>query len=68
MFHTIEKDILNVMQTFFRSQNARSFGGSGVGLSLSQKIFLIHNGKLSIQSEEGKGTIVSILFEKVKKI
>jgi signal transduction histidine kinase len=59
-----EKDISNVLQTFFRSENARSFNGSGVGLTLSQKIFLLHNGMLSIQSQEGKGTIVSVMFKK----
>jgi signal transduction histidine kinase len=59
-----EKDISNVFQTFFRSDNARSFSGSGVGLSLCQKIFLLHKGNLSIQSELGMGTIVSILLKK----
>ena len=54
----------NVFQTFFRAENARSFAGSGVGLSLCQKIFLLHKGNLSIQSELGKGTIVSIMLKK----
>jgi two-component system, OmpR family, sensor histidine kinase ArlS len=58
-----EKDLQNVMQTFYRSENARSYSGSGVGLSLSQKIFLIHNGDLSIQTELGKGTVVSVLLK-----
>jgi len=60
------KDYYNVLQTFFRAENARSFSGSGVGLSLCQKIFLLHNGKLSIQSEEGKGTKVSVMLNKFK--
>lgn len=59
-----EKDMSNVFQTFFRAENARSFAGSGVGLSLCQKIFLLHKGNLSIQSELGKGTIVSIMLKK----
>jgi signal transduction histidine kinase len=61
-----EKHLLNVLQTFFRAENARQFSGSGVGLSLSQKIFLLHNGNLSIQSEEGKGTLITVLLKKVK--
>jgi signal transduction histidine kinase len=61
-----EKDIPHIFQTFFRADNARSFSGSGVGLSLSQKIFLLHNGKISIQSDEGKGTKVSVTLNKDK--
>jgi signal transduction histidine kinase len=61
-----EKDIPNVTQTFFRSDNARTFSGSGVGLSLSQKIFLLHHGKLTVQSAEGKGTIVEVMLKNVK--
>ena len=61
-----EKDLSNVMQTFFRSENARTFSGSGVGLSLSQKIFVLHNAKLTINSEKEKGTIVSIMLKKLK--
>ncbi len=55
-------DMEHVLQTFFRAENARSFIGSGVGLSLSQKIFDLHKGKMRIQSEVGKGTTVSVAF------
>jgi signal transduction histidine kinase len=58
-----QKDLSNVIQTFYRAENARQFSGSGVGLSLSQKIFLLHNGKLSIQTELGKGTVVTIMLK-----
>ncbi|MEI8202626.1 MAG: HAMP domain-containing sensor histidine kinase [Bacteroidota bacterium] len=61
-----QKDLKNISQTFFRAENARTFHGSGVGLSLSQKIFHLHSGKLSILSVENKGTKVSVLIKKVK--
>lgn len=63
-----EKDILNVMQTFYRADNALQFSGSGVGLALSQKIILLHNGKLSIESVLGQGTKVSVILKKVKTL
>jgi signal transduction histidine kinase len=56
------KDLNNVLQTFYRAENARQFSGSGVGLSLSQKILLLHKAKLSIQTELGKGTVVTIML------
>jgi signal transduction histidine kinase len=59
-----DKDLSNIFQTFFRAENARSYSGSGVGLSLCQKIFLLHNGTLSVKSELGKGTTVTVMLKK----
>lgn len=36
--------------------------GSGIGLSLSKQIMLLHKGKINIHSVEGKGTEVSLIF------
>lgn len=36
--------------------------GSGIGLSLSKQIMLLHNGRIRINSVEGKGTAVSLIF------
>jgi nitrogen fixation/metabolism regulation signal transduction histidine kinase len=36
--------------------------GSGIGLSFSKQIVRLHGGNISIQSESGKGTIVSLKF------
>ncbi|MEK8128100.1 PAS domain S-box protein [Paenibacillus filicis] len=36
--------------------------GSGLGLMISQKIMAEHNGRLHIESELGKGTLVQITF------
>jgi nitrogen fixation/metabolism regulation signal transduction histidine kinase len=36
--------------------------GSGIGLALSQQVMRLHGGQLKVDSEEGKGTVVSLLF------
>lgn len=36
--------------------------GSGIGLSLCKQIMLLHGGKIQLQSSEGEGTVVSLLF------
>lgn len=36
--------------------------GSGIGLSLSKQIMLLHNGKIEVHSIEGKGTEISLVF------
>lgn len=36
--------------------------GSGIGLSLCKQIMLLHKGKIQINSEVGKGTVVNLIF------
>lgn len=46
----------NLFQPFFTTKE----GGSGVGLSLCRQIVRRHGGDLRIQSQTGKGTVVSV--------
>jgi nitrogen fixation/metabolism regulation signal transduction histidine kinase len=36
--------------------------GSGIGLSLCKQIMMLHKGKIQVHSEEGKGSVVSLVF------
>lgn len=36
--------------------------GSGVGLSLCKQIAMLHKGKIQVNSEEGKGTVISLIL------
>lgn len=59
----IDKAALSrIFQPFFRAENARTFGGQGIGLSLSEKIISLHQGEITIDSEVSRGTSFTIIF------
>jgi signal transduction histidine kinase len=56
------KDLPYITERFYRVNKGRSRadGGSGLGLSIVEQLVKQHNGSLTIQSEVGNGTTVSI--------
>lgn len=53
-----KEDLPHVMDKFYKANV--SVKGSGIGLAVTNEIVNLHNGKLEIDSEEGKGTLVTI--------
>ncbi len=60
-----KEHVERVTEDFYMVDKSRSRqnGGSGIGLSLCQKILEQHHTKLSIGSEENQGTTVSFVLE-----
>jgi signal transduction histidine kinase len=58
------EDIPHLYEPFFRGKIATKYIGYGLGLPLAMKIIRMHGGELQVQSEENKGTIVTIVFKK----
>lgn len=50
----IEKIFKSFEQAY--SDTSRKFGGTGLGLSISKKLVELHNGKIWVESEKGKGS------------
>ena len=55
-----EEEINKVFEPFYRGSNAVSAPGSGIGLSLVDRIIRNHNGTIKISSQPGEGTTVRI--------
>ncbi len=63
----LKEDLEKVSTPFFRGSNALGINGSGIGLSLSVKIIELHRGRLKIESEPGKGTVVELFLPSGKE-
>ena len=57
-----QEDIAYIFDKYFRADNAQtvSRSGHGLGLYLAKQIIELHQGSLSVESELGKGTTMSI--------
>lgn len=55
-----QHDLNRIFEKFYKSDSSRSNAGNGLGLSIVSKIVELHDGNISIHSEENNGTIITI--------
>lgn len=59
-----EKDLARIFERFYQveSHMTRRHGGMGLGLSVAKMMVEMHNGRISVNSDEGKGSTFNVLF------
>ena len=55
-----EEDLKDIFKPFYRGSNKVYADGNGIGLSLTQKIILLHKGTISIASDQKSGTVFTV--------
>jgi len=62
-----EKNLSNIFNEFFRSNNAVEFhkNGTGLGLSIAKEIATIHNTNIQVESTLNEGSCFSMIFQLV---
>lgn len=55
-------DLPRVFDRFYRADFSRSVQGTGLGLALVKSIMALHGGTAQIESESGRGTLVTLTF------
>ena len=59
-----EKDIKRIWDRFFQVNPSRGRGGAGLGLPIVRILVECHGGSVSVESEEGKGSVFSASIPK----
>lgn len=57
-----KEELKFIYDPYFRASNTKNHEGYGIGLPLARNIINIHNGKLQVNSEQGKGTVVRVIL------
>lgn len=61
-----KSDLDKVFTPFYRGENGKKEKGHGIGLALTKDIVKIHKGRIGIETETDKGTVVTLKFPILK--
>ena len=64
-----KEQLPRIFERFYRVDKARSrtLGGTGLGLAIVKHIAKVHNGRVTVESEVGKGSTFKFIIPRIKK-
>ena len=60
------KDLPFIFDRFYRSSTVNHIPGTGLGLTIAKELIELHQGKIFVESEYGRGTIFSVFLPNVQ--
>lgn len=58
-----QSTVEHIYEKFYQGENARDYGGNGLGLALVKRIIDIYHGRITVESEVGKGTCFTVYLK-----
>jgi len=62
-----KEDQKHIFEKFWRSERSKKIEGSGLGLFITQRLVEGMNGKISFESDPGKGTTFKVSLKQADK-
>jgi signal transduction histidine kinase len=64
----VKEDLERIWERFFKGDRVRSKTnkGTGLGLAIVRELVVLHDGKISVESELGKGTVFTVWLPTVE--
>ena len=63
-----EDEMQRITEPFFRSANVRDKEGFGIGMTVANRVFQVHEARMEIKSVPGKGTQIRIEFPETSSL
>ena len=61
-----EDDLPHIFDSLYRADNARQQAGSGLGLTIAQKVIQSHGGHITVESTPNVGSLFTLHLPKIR--